>query len=69
MEFNRRYGTDEQCHAALIKMHWPDGFVRPHCGVTEQATRWHGRSSNAQAVACRPPPRGGQQGPFPRPER
>ena len=37
MEFNRRYGTDEQCHAALIKMRWPDGFVCPHCGVTEHS--------------------------------
>ena len=31
IEFNRRYGTDEQCHAALIAMRWPDGFVCPHC--------------------------------------
>jgi hypothetical protein len=23
IEFNRRYGTDEQCHAALIKKRWP----------------------------------------------
>jgi ribosomal protein L37AE/L43A len=37
MEFNRRYGTDEQCHAALIKMRWPDGFVCPHCGLTEHS--------------------------------
>ena len=31
IEFNRRYGTDEQCHAALIAIRWPDGFVCPHC--------------------------------------
>ena len=31
IEFNRRYGTDNQCHAALIAMRWPDGFVCPHC--------------------------------------
>ena len=31
IEFNRRYGTDDQCHAALIAMRWPDGFVCPHC--------------------------------------
>ena len=30
-EFNRRYCTDEQCHAALVAMRWPDGFVCPHC--------------------------------------
>jgi hypothetical protein len=32
LEFNRRYGTDEQCHAALVTMRWPNGFVCPHCG-------------------------------------
>ena len=31
IEFNRRYGKDEQCHAALIAMRWPDGFECPHC--------------------------------------
>jgi Transposase zinc-ribbon domain len=29
IEFNRRYGREEQCHAALIAMRWPDGFVCP----------------------------------------
>lgn len=31
-EFHARYGTEEQCHAALVKMRWPDGFVCPKCG-------------------------------------
>jgi len=31
-EFCRRYGTEEQCHAELIAMRWPDGFVCPKCG-------------------------------------
>ena len=31
IDFNRRYGSDEQCHAALIAMRWPDGFECPHC--------------------------------------
>ena len=31
MEFNRRYGTDDQCHAALVAMRWPGGFECPHC--------------------------------------
>ena len=30
-EFNRRFGTEEQCHAALVTMRWPDGFVCPKC--------------------------------------
>ncbi len=31
-EFLRRYGSEEQCHAA---MRWPDGFVCPHCDARE----------------------------------
>lgn len=30
-EFHRLYGTEEQCHAALVKMRWPDGLVCPRC--------------------------------------
>jgi hypothetical protein len=31
IEFNRRYDTDEQCHAALVAMRWPNGLKCPHC--------------------------------------
>ena len=31
-EFNRLYGSEEQCHAALVQMRWPDGFKCPKCG-------------------------------------
>jgi len=31
-EFNRRYGSEELCHGALVAMRWPDGFVCPKCG-------------------------------------
>ena len=30
--FQRLYGTQEQCHEALVKMRWPGGFVCPRCG-------------------------------------
>jgi len=30
-EFLARYGTEEQCHEALVNMRWPDGFVCPKC--------------------------------------
>ena len=33
-EFLERYGTEEQCHAALVRMRWPYGFVCPACGGT-----------------------------------
>jgi len=31
-EFNLRYGSEKQCHGALIQMRWPDGFLCPKCG-------------------------------------
>ena len=31
-EFSGRYGREEQCHAALIEMRWPEGLVCPKCG-------------------------------------
>ena len=30
-DFNERYGTEDQCHDALVKWRWPDGFVCPKC--------------------------------------
>jgi len=36
-EFIARYGTEEECHAALVKMRWPDGFRCPKCGETKHA--------------------------------
>jgi transposase-like protein len=31
-EFVQRYGTEEQCAAALQAARWPNGFVCPQCG-------------------------------------
>ena len=36
-EFNARYGTEERCHAALVAMRWPDGFVCPKCGTKKHS--------------------------------
>ena len=38
--FNALYGSEEQCHAALIQMRWPDGFVclrAPENGMADEA--------------------------------
>jgi ISXO2-like transposase domain/Transposase zinc-ribbon domain len=35
--FQKLYGTEDRCHAALVKMRWPDGFVCPKCSRTEHA--------------------------------
>ncbi len=37
VEFCQRYGTEEQCHAELIAMRWPNGFVCPKCGGTKHS--------------------------------
>ena len=31
-EFIERYGSEEQCHAALVASRWPEGFRCPECG-------------------------------------
>ena len=50
-EFNRRYGNEDQCHAALVGMRWPEGFVCPKC-----AGRTHSYCAPKrlfQCTACR----------------
>ena len=50
-EFHRLYGMEGQCHAALVKMRWPDGFACPRC-----AGRSHGYCAPKrlfQCTACR----------------
>ncbi len=46
-EFLRRYGTEEQCHSALVAMRWPDGFVCPARAAF----------SSASSAGCRVRPR------------
>ena len=36
-EFQERYGTEERCHAALVRMRWPNGFVCPKCACTKHS--------------------------------
>ena len=36
-ELFARYGTEEQCLAAVAAWRWPDGFVCPHCGERKHA--------------------------------
>ena len=31
-EFERQYGGEEQCRAAVVASRWPDGFSCPECG-------------------------------------
>src|SRR3954467_329816 len=38
LEFNARFGTDEQCRKYLIKARWPDGFRCDGCGHGHAST-------------------------------
>ncbi len=52
-EFMDRYGSDDQCEAALIDSRWPGGFVRPACGCGHSSSfRREGRLC-FQCTACR----------------
>ena len=52
-EFLERYGSDDQCEAALVASRWPDGFTCPVCGLGENSSfRREGRLY-FQCNACR----------------
>ena len=36
-DFLSSYGTEEQCHDALVAMRWPNGFLCPHCQETRHS--------------------------------
>jgi len=36
-EFERRYGTEEQCRAVVVATRWPEGFKCPGCGATQHS--------------------------------
>jgi ribosomal protein L37AE/L43A len=49
-EFNARYGTEQQCHSALVAMRWPDGFVCPKCAAREHS--YHAGRRLFQCTTC-----------------
>ena len=51
VEVNTRYGTEEKCHAALVAMRWPDGFVCPKC--SGRAHSYYAARRLYQCTACR----------------
>ena len=54
--FAEIYGTEEQCHAALVKWRWPNGFECPGCNGASPASSRAARGvySSATRVASRP---------------
>ena len=51
IEFCQRYGTEEQCHAELVAMRWPNGFVCAKCGGSKHSYSRERRVF--QCSACR----------------
>ena len=53
VQFMERYGTEEKCHAAVVALRWPDGFVCPECGETRHCTFERKGLTYWQCSACR----------------
>lgn len=53
VQFMDRYGTEEQCHAELVAMRWPDGFVCSACGTRQHSTFMRKGLRYWQCAGCR----------------
>jgi ribosomal protein L37AE/L43A len=51
--FVERYGTEEKCHAAVVALRWPDGFVCPKCAQTGHCTFERKGLTYWQCSVCR----------------
>ena len=51
--FAEIYGTEEQCHAALVKWRWPNGFECPGCNGAAHCLVTRGARRLFQCNACR----------------
>jgi transposase-like protein len=51
-EFQRLYGTEEQCEAASEKARWPHGFRCPRCGGHEDGLVYSRRLKRYQCRTC-----------------
>jgi len=52
VEFQRLYGCEEQCEAALEKARWPDGFRCPRCNEQEHGLVYGRRHKRYQCRSC-----------------
>lgn len=53
MEFMDRYGSEDQCAAALMASRWPQGFACPACGCGVSSTFRREERLYWQCSACR----------------
>ena len=52
-DFLERYGTEEQCSAALVALRWPNGFRCPRCSCEAHYVVGHGARKLFQCRGCR----------------
>jgi ribosomal protein L37AE/L43A len=52
-QFMERYGTEDKCHAAVVALRWPSGFVCPECAETRHCTFERKGLTYWQCSACR----------------
>lgn len=52
-EFQRQFGTEQQCAKALEQARWPQGFRCPHCQHAHYYVMRRGRHDTFQCAACR----------------
>ena len=52
-DFEKLHGSEEQCHAALVKLRWPNGFECPDCGGSAHCVVKRGARKLFQCNACR----------------
>ncbi len=52
-DFDAQYGSEEQCHAALVKWRWSEGFECPDCGGKAHCVVRRGSRQLFQCNACR----------------
>ncbi|MBM3562389.1 MAG: IS1595 family transposase [Alphaproteobacteria bacterium] len=52
-DFDKSYGSEEQCHAALVEWRWPNGFECPDCGGSAHCVVRRGARKLFQCNACR----------------
>ncbi len=48
------YGTEQKCEKALENARWPQGFVYPHCGVSDHSNARTGRYLCIPVQTCHP---------------
>ena len=50
IQWQKRFGTEQACVKALVKVRWPDGFQCPHAATQKHTSLPRASSTNAHAA-------------------